>query len=26
VHCIQEDVPPQNIQAMWEALREYGAY
>jgi uroporphyrinogen decarboxylase len=22
VHCIQEDVPPQNIQAMWEALRE----
>jgi uroporphyrinogen decarboxylase len=26
VHCIQKDVPPQNIQAMWEALREYGAY
>jgi uroporphyrinogen decarboxylase len=26
VHCIQSDVPPQNIQAMWEALREYGAY
>ena len=26
VHCIQEDVPPQNIQAMWEALREHGTY
>jgi uroporphyrinogen decarboxylase len=26
VHCIQSDVPPQNIQAMWEALREFGAY
>jgi uroporphyrinogen decarboxylase len=26
VHCIQEDVPPQNVQAMWEALQEFGAY
>lgn len=26
VHCIQSDVPPQNIQAMWEALQEYGTY
>jgi uroporphyrinogen decarboxylase len=26
VHCIQEDVPARNIQAMWEALREFGAY
>jgi uroporphyrinogen decarboxylase len=26
VHCIQKDVPPQNIQAMWEALQEYGVY
>jgi len=26
VHCIQKDVPPQNIQAMWEALQEYGTY
>ncbi|GAB4446886.1 MAG: uroporphyrinogen decarboxylase family protein [Anaerolineae bacterium] len=24
VHNIQADVPPQNIIAMWEALREYG--
>lgn len=26
VHNIQNDVPPQNIAAMWEALQEYGAY
>jgi uroporphyrinogen decarboxylase len=26
VHNIQADVPPENIVAMWEALREHGAY
>jgi uroporphyrinogen decarboxylase len=26
VHNIQADVPPENIVAMWEALREYGTY
>jgi len=26
VHSIQADVPPENILAMWEAVREYGAY
>ncbi len=26
VHNIQADVPPENIVAMWEALREYGVY
>jgi uroporphyrinogen decarboxylase len=26
VHNIQADVPPQNIMAMWEALREFGKY
>ncbi len=26
VHNIQADVPPENILAMWEALREYGVY
>lgn len=26
VHNIQADVPPQNILAMWEALREYDHY
>jgi uroporphyrinogen decarboxylase len=26
VHNIQADVPPQNIEAMWEALQEYGSY
>ncbi len=26
VHNIQADVPPENIMAMWEALREYGIY
>ncbi len=26
VHNIQADVPPQNIVAMWEAVREFGAY
>lgn len=26
VHNIQADVPPQNIVAMWEAMRDYGRY
>jgi uroporphyrinogen decarboxylase len=26
VHNIQADVPPENIMAMWEAMREYGVY
>jgi len=26
VHNIQPEVPPQNIIAMWEALREFGRY
>jgi uroporphyrinogen decarboxylase len=26
VHNIQADVPPENIMAMWEALREHGCY
>jgi len=26
VHNIQADVPPENIVAMWQALREYGEY
>ena len=26
VHNIQADVPPENIVAMWEAWRDYGAY
>ncbi len=26
IHNIQPDVPPENIMAMWEALREYGRY
>jgi uroporphyrinogen decarboxylase len=26
VHNIQADVPPENIVAMWEALREHGRY
>ncbi|MBN1341996.1 MAG: hypothetical protein JXQ73_04910 [Phycisphaerae bacterium] len=26
VHNIQADVPPENIMAMWEALRDYGLY
>jgi uroporphyrinogen decarboxylase len=26
VHNIQADVPPENIVAMWETLREHGAY
>jgi uroporphyrinogen decarboxylase len=26
VHNIQADVPPENIMAMWEAVREYGVY
>ena len=26
VHNIQADVPPENIMAMWEALREHGVY
>jgi uroporphyrinogen decarboxylase len=26
VHNIQADVPPENIVAMWEAMREYGVY
>ena len=26
VHSIQRDVPPENIQAMWETLQNYGTY
>jgi len=26
VHNIQPDVPPENIVAMWEALRDFGTY
>jgi len=26
VHNIQADVPPQNIMAMWETMRECGVY
>jgi len=26
VHNIQADVPPENVMAMWDALREYGVY
>lgn len=26
IHNIQADVPPENIMAMWEALREYGVF
>jgi uroporphyrinogen decarboxylase len=26
VHNIQADVPPQNVEAMWEAMCEYGSY
>lgn len=26
VHCIQGDVPPENIMAMWEALQENSVY
>jgi uroporphyrinogen decarboxylase len=26
VHNIQSEVPPENIVAMWEAMREFGAY
>lgn len=26
MHNIQDDVPPENIMAMWEILREYGVY
>jgi uroporphyrinogen decarboxylase len=26
VHNIQPDVPPRNIMAMWETLRQYGRY
>jgi uroporphyrinogen decarboxylase len=26
VHNIQANVPPENVLAMWEAVREYGAY
>jgi uroporphyrinogen decarboxylase len=26
VHNIQADVPPENILAMWETVREYGVY
>jgi uroporphyrinogen decarboxylase len=26
VHNIQADVPPANVVAMWQALRQYGAY
>jgi len=26
IHNIQDDVPPENIMAMWEALQEWGHY
>jgi uroporphyrinogen decarboxylase len=26
VHNIQADVPPENLLAMWDALREHGVY
>jgi uroporphyrinogen decarboxylase len=26
VHNIQADVPPENIVAMWETLRDHGGY
>ena len=26
VHNIQSEVPPENIMAMWEAMREFGGY
>jgi uroporphyrinogen decarboxylase len=26
VHNVQADVPPENIMAMWEAVREFGVY
>ncbi len=26
VHNVQADVPPENVMAMWEALRTYGEY
>ncbi len=26
IHCIQADVPPENLDAMWEALERYGKY
>lgn len=26
VHNIQANVPPENVMAMWEAIREYGVY
>jgi len=26
VHNIQGNVPPQNIVAMWETLKEFGRY
>jgi len=26
VHCIQGDVPPENITAMWETLQKFGEY
>ena len=26
VHHIQGDVPPENVVAMWETLKEFGAY
>lgn len=26
VHCIEDDVPPENVMAMWETIREYGVY
>lgn len=26
IHNIQSEVPPENIMAMWEALRKYGVY
>ena len=26
VHNIQADVPPENLQAMWEAFQEHSSY
>jgi uroporphyrinogen decarboxylase len=26
VHCIQPDVPPENVKAMFDVLDEFGVY